>query len=96
MLLPYVRTSQQDGSNKKSQHNVFIQKYGKLSLNYSCYHFYLEDCTKYCYTVSEPTKPVKIIYARKGPQIKPNRMKVKGDIPSNEELLAIKQKKRVS
>lgn len=43
----------------------------------------------------EPTKQVTVMYSRKGPQIKPNRMKVKGEIPSNEELLAIKQKKRI-
>ena len=46
--------------------------------------------------ILEQPKPVKPIFTRKGPQIKPNRMKVVGEIPSNEELLAIKQKKRVS
>ena len=32
---------------------------------------------------------------RKGPQIRPNRMKVNDNIPSEEELLAIKHKKKV-
>ncbi len=33
---------------------------------------------------------------RKGPQIRPNRMKVSGRIPTEEELVAIKNKKKVN
>ena len=33
--------------------------------------------------------------SRKGPFIKPNRMKVTDDLPTQEELYALKQRKRV-
>ena len=58
--------------------------------------FFLANLTQNVIPISDQPKPVKTSFTRKGPQIKPNRMKVIGEIPSNEELLAIKQKKRVS
>lgn len=42
----------------------------------------------------KPTKSMKEL-SRKGPNIRPNRMKVSANIPSKEALNAIKYKKKV-
>ena len=42
LLLPLLEPSRRDGSNDESQ-NVFLEKNGKLFLNYPCYPSYLED-----------------------------------------------------
>ena len=36
---PSLEPSQQDGSNERATTYGFMEKYGKLSLNYSCYAF---------------------------------------------------------
>lgn len=50
---------------------------------------------RFCCGKISGSSAVKPKDVRKGPFIKPNRMKVVGDLPTQEELIKLKQRKRV-